>query len=122
MKTLDFNSEGLKIDFLSLNLQFYNPDRIKQIANFLGDTLHCKSTLFDQSSKKWYLLTKTNKNIYSAEFVVNSNKYWRGVILRFKGNHAQLFYKDLKFQKFANGVFNLSPISGISLAETLPAT
>ena len=56
MKNLDFNSEGLKIDFLSLNLQFYNPDRIQQMANFLGDTFNCKSTLLDQSSKKRYII------------------------------------------------------------------
>lgn len=36
MKNLDFNFEDSKIDFLSLNLQLYNPNRIKQIANFLG--------------------------------------------------------------------------------------
>ena len=75
MKNLDFNSEGLKVDFLSLNLQFYNPDRIQQMVNLLGDTFHSKSTLFDQSSKNRYLVTKTHKNIYSSEFIVNSNKY-----------------------------------------------
>ena len=39
------------------------------------------------------------KSHYSAEFTVNSNKYWKGTIIRFPGNHAQLFYDDLKFKK-----------------------
>ena len=64
----NLNFENLKIDYLSLNLQFNN---IEQIADYL-----CRSTLLDQSSKKRHLLTKTNKNRYSSEFVVNLNKYW----------------------------------------------
>ena len=62
--------------------------------------------MLDQSSKKGHLLTETNKNRYSAEFVVNSNKHWKGSILRFRGRHAQWFYKDLKFQKLDWSIFD----------------
>lgn len=107
MRTLNLNSRGLKIDFLSFNIQFTNLDQIHIIADYLRDNLHCKSTLLDQSSKKREVLTQTNKSSYSAEFVINCNKHWKGCILRFKGNHAQLFYKDLKFQKIDWSIFGI---------------
>ena len=106
MTNINFDSEDLKVDYLSFNLQFNNPEQIQEIADFLADTFHCQSTLLDQSSKKRHLLTETNKNRYSAEFVVNSNKHWKGSILRFRGRHAQWFYKDLKFQKLDWSIFD----------------
>ena len=107
MRTLSLNSKGLKVDFLSFNIQSTNPDQIHAIADYLRDNFHCKSTLLDQSSKKRDVLTQTNKSIYSAEFVINCNKHWKGCILRFKGNHAQSFYKDLKLQKFDWSIFDI---------------
>jgi len=47
------------------------------------------------------------KRNYSASFIVNSTKYWRGRTLCFKGNSAQLFYQDLKFKKLDWAVFDL---------------
>lgn len=87
--------KNLKIDYLSLNLQFRN---IKKIANFLAN-LGCKSTLVDESKRKSYVLTKIHKHRYSAEFVVNLNKYWKGTTQRFKGKNAKQFYNDLRLQK-----------------------
>lgn len=43
----------------------------------------------------------------TAEFVVNSSRYWNGTILRFKGRHAELFYNYLKLQIFDWSVFDL---------------
>lgn len=106
MTKTSFNSENLKVDYLSFNLQFNDFKEIKIIANWLANTFHCRSTLIDQSSKKRHLLTETNKSRYLAEFVVNSNIYWKGSILRFRGNHAQCFYKDLKFQKLDWSIFD----------------
>ena len=77
MRTLSLNSKGLKVDFLSFNIQSTNPDQIHAIADYLRDNFHCKSTLLDQSSKKRDVLTQTNKSIYSAEFVINCNKHWK---------------------------------------------
>lgn len=67
------NFENLKIDYLSLNLQFNNIKQIKRIAGFLTD-LGCKSTLVDKSSGKRYLLTKIHKSRYSIDFAINLNK------------------------------------------------
>jgi len=106
MTTVNFNSEDLKVDYLSFNFQFNNPEQIQEIASFLADTFDCRSTLFDQSSKKRQILSETKKNRYLAEFVINSNRHWKGSILRFRGNHAQLFYKDLKFQKVDWSIFD----------------
>ena len=82
---------NLKIDYLSLNLQFNNIKQIKKLAGFLTD-LGCESRLVDQSTGKRCLLTKIHKSRYSAEFVVNLNKYWKGTSLRFKGKDTQYFY------------------------------
>ena len=101
------NFGNLKIDYLSLNLQFNNIKQIKRVAGFLTD-LGCESRLVDQSSGKRYLLTKIHKSRYSAEFVVNLNKYWKGTSLRFKGKHAQCFYHDLRFQQLDWCVFDLT--------------
>jgi len=106
MNNINFDSEDLKVDYLSFNLQFNNPGQIQEIADFLVDTFHCKSTLFNQSSKKRHILTETDKNRYSAEFVVNSNKHWKGTTLHFRGKHAQWFYRDLKLQKLDWSIFD----------------
>ena len=47
------------------------------------------------------------KRNYSASFIINSTKYWRGTTLCFKGNSAQLFYEVLKFKKLDWTVFDL---------------
>ena len=73
--------KNLKIDYLSLNLQVRNIRQINKIADFLAN-LGCKSTLVDESERKSYVLTKIHKHRYSAEFVVNLNKYWKGTTLR----------------------------------------
>ena len=107
MTNINFDSEDLKVDYLSFNLQFNNPRHIQQIADSLADIFRCRSTLFDQSTKKQHILTENNKNRYSAEFVVNSNKHWTGTTLRFRGKHAQCFYNDLKYQKLDWSIFDL---------------
>ena len=107
MKVISFYSEDLRIDYLSLNLQFNNLSQIQKMAGFLGNTFGCKSTLLDQSTKLKKTLVESVKRNYSASFIVNSTKYWRGTTLCFKGNSAQLFYEDLKFKKLDWAVFDL---------------
>jgi len=97
--------KNLKIDYLSLNLQFRNIRQIKKIANFLAN-LGCKSKLVDESKRKSYVFTKIHKHRYSAEFAVNLNKYWKGTTLRFKGKNAQQFYNDLRLQKLDWCIFD----------------
>lgn len=107
MRVINFYSEDLKIDYLSLNLQFNNLSQIQKIADYLADTFGCKSTLLDQSTKLKKTLVESVKRNYLASFIVNSTKYWRGTTLCFKGNSAQLFYEDLKFKKLDWAVFDL---------------
>ena len=94
-----FYSEDLKIDYLSLNLQFNDLSQIQKIAGYLAETFGCKSTFLDQSTKLKKTLVESVKRNYSASFRVNSTKYWRGTTLCFKGNSAQLFYDNLKFKR-----------------------
>lgn len=107
MTGISFDSEDLKVDYLSLNLRFNNLEQIKIIADFLASTFDCRSSLYDQSSKKRHLLVENNRCRYSAEFVVNLNKHWKGTTLRFKGKDAQWFYKDLKYRKLDWSIFDL---------------
>ena len=107
MRVIGFDSEDLKIDYLSLNLQFNNLSQIQKIADFLADSFGCKSTLLDQSTKFKKTLVETDKRNFSAKFIVNSTKYWRGTTLCFKGNSAQLFYESLKFKKLDWAIFDL---------------
>ncbi len=37
----NLNFENLKIDYLSLNLQFNNIEQIEEIADYLADTFDC---------------------------------------------------------------------------------
>ena len=61
MRVISFYSEDLKVDYLSLNLQFNNLNQIQKTADYLGDTFGCKSTLLDQSTKlKKRLVENTN--------------------------------------------------------------
>src|SRR6056300_1393182 len=107
MKIINFYSEGLKIDYLSLNLQFNDLRQIQKMASYLNDNFGCKSTLLDQSTKLKKRLVESVKNNYSANFIINSTKYWKGTSLCFKGNSAQLFYQDLKVKKLDWTVFDL---------------
>ena len=91
MRVINFYSEDLKIDYLSLNLQFNNLSQTQKIVGYLADTFGCKSTLLDQSTKLKKTLVESAKRNYSASFIINSTKYWRGTTLCFKGNSAQLF-------------------------------
>ena len=107
MRVISFYSEDLKIDYLSLNLQFNNFSQIQKIAGYLANTFGCKSTLLDQSTKLKKTLVESAKRNYSASFIINSTKYWRGTTLCFKGNSAQLFYEVLKSKKLDWTVFDL---------------
>ena len=107
MRVISFYSEDLKVDYLSLNLQFNNLNQIQKTADYLGDTFGCKSTLLDQSTKLKKTLVESAKRNYSASFIINSTKYWRGTTLCFKGNSAQLFYEVLKSKKLDWTVFDL---------------
>lgn len=107
MRVISFYSEDLKVDYLSLNLQFDNLNQIQKTADYLGDTFGCKSTLLDQSTKLKKTLVESAKRNYSASFIINSTKYWRGTTLCFKGNSAQLFYEVLKSKKLDWTVFDL---------------
>lgn len=85
MIRISFNSENLKVDYLSFNFQLNNFKQIEIITNLLAHThtFRCKSTLMDQLSKKRHQLTEINKSCYSAEFTINLNMYWRGTTLIF---------------------------------------
>lgn len=60
MNTIDFDSEDLKIDYLSFNLQFNNYRHTQQIADYLAGTFRCKNTFSNQSTKKQHALTGNN--------------------------------------------------------------
>jgi hypothetical protein len=107
MSVINFDSENLKVDYLSLNLQFTNLSQIEEIADFLLDTFNCRTFLKDGVAKTRKPLVETGRSRYWVEFLVNSSKDWRGTILCFKGNSAGRFYEDLKGHQLDWVVFDL---------------
>ena len=77
----------------------------RKSINNVSKLLPAKPNITSPSFRIGYIsqLWKDTKDI---EFVLNSNSYWKGSILRFKGNQAQCFYKDLKFQKVNWSIFD----------------
>jgi hypothetical protein len=107
MTDISFDSKDLKVDYLSFNLQFNDINKIQKVANYLMDAFGYKTILLNQLTEERSRLVKNNKNSCSGEFIINSSKYWAGTILRFTGDNAQCFYKDLKFQKLDWSIFDL---------------
>ena len=94
---LNFKSEGFKLHYLSLNLQFNNFRRIKILANYLSDTFGCNSVYLDcKDSTRNCTLIKTKKNSWTVKFRVNSQDYWFGTVLNFPGNQATHLYKMIQ--------------------------
>ena len=71
MRIINFYSEDLKINYLSLNLQFKDLRQIQKMASYLGDTFGCKSTLLDQSTKLKKRLVESVKKNYSASNIID---------------------------------------------------
>ena len=92
---VNFESEDLKLDYISFNLQFSDMNRIEEMANYLSDTFHCKSFLFDKKTEDKSILKHPKKCYYSATFEINSNKHWSGTILFF----SFFFVYSLNYQK-----------------------
>ena len=95
MRVISFYSEDLKVDYLSLNLQFNNLNQIQKTADSLGDTFGCKSTLLDQSTKLKKRLVESAKRNYSASFIINSTKYWSRIPFASKGILLNCFMRFL---------------------------
>jgi len=94
---LTFESENFQIHYLTLNLQFENLKRIKNIADYLSNAFDCNSVLIDETDlTQKRPLNKKEKSYGKAEFRVNSQKYWSGTSLSFSGNRSTWFYKTIK--------------------------
>jgi len=97
LNKLTFESEGFKIHYLTLNLQFYNLKRIKTIADYLSNDFDCNSVLIDEKDfTQDRTLNKRKKSYSKAEFRVNTQKYWSGTSLIFSGDQSTWFYKTIK--------------------------
>jgi hypothetical protein len=55
MTNISFNSENLKVDYLSLNLQFNNLSKIEEIDNYLADSFGCRSSINRLRIQIYYL-------------------------------------------------------------------
>ena len=94
---LSFESESFQIHYLTINLQFDNLKRIKNIADYLSNAFDCNSVLIDENDfTQKRTLNKKEKSYGKAEFRVNSQKYWSGTSLSFSGNQSTWFYKTIK--------------------------
>lgn len=62
MYKINFDSEGLKVDYLGLNLQFHSLEQINKLADCLAKIFDCQSVLLDKATNQKHLLTKLNRN------------------------------------------------------------
>ena len=70
-------SEGWKYEGYQFLFWVFKDRLFKKIANLLADIFGCKSTLLYQSTKLKKTLVEIDKRGFSANFLVNSTKYWR---------------------------------------------
>lgn len=107
----NFESEKLRIDYITLNLK-NGKNNIQKIAQFFNcyHQFNCYSYYTKIKSKKSYLIDPSYK--LEMVFVFDANPVNRNTILiQFAGSNAYHFYRILKSQKFNWEIFNLDDLS-----------
>ena len=97
MNAINFNSENLVVDWLSLNLEGLMDPII--IANRLCKHFTSHVLIDDVPSIGFHGLKKKYK--VSIRQYTGSKGYWVGIQIIFSGKNAAHFYKLIKTQKFS---------------------
>ena len=108
----DFESEKIKIDYLTFNIK-NTEHNLQKIAQFFNCVYKFNCYYYDQkigikSKKPYFSLTNPSYTLEMV-FVFYSNPVNRNTILiQFSGHNASQFYAILKSQKFNWQIFNLN--------------
>lgn len=110
MNVINFKSQKLKVDFLTLSMQNSNDqNKIQRIANYLhhsfgfncflseGNTRRLKQTLFQDFNIKDTIIIRLN--------------YWNRIVIQFPGKSGQKFYQLVKSHKVDWKLFQTSTLS-----------
>ena len=108
----DFESEKIKIDYLTFNIK-NTEHNLQKIAQFFNRVYKFNCYYYDQkigikSKKPYFSLTNPSYTLEMV-FVFHSNPGNKNTILiQFSGRNASQFYAILKSQKFNWQIFNLN--------------
>ena len=111
----DFESEKIKIDYLTFNIK-NTEHNLQKIAQFFNRVYKFNCYYYDQkigikSKKPYFSLTNPSYTLEMV-FVFHSNPSNRNTILiQFSGHNASQFYTILKSQKFNWQIFNLNDLT-----------
>lgn len=111
----DFESEKIKIDYLTFNIK-NTEHNLQKIARFFNRVYKFNCYYYDQkigikSKKPYFSLTNPSYTLEMV-FVFHSNPANRNTILiQFSGHNASQFYTILKSQKFNWQIFNLNDLT-----------
>lgn len=111
----DFESEKIKIDYLTFNIK-KTKNNLQKIAQFFNEVYKFNCYYYDQkigikSKKPYFNLTNPSYRLEMI-FVFYSNPGNKNTILiQFSGNNASQLYAILKSQKFNWQIFNLNDLT-----------
>ena len=113
MKLLNFQSENLEVDYITLNIEnVLERKDISKIASYLSNSLKFYSDLKDNETGQIEKLYSNTKNKYRVLIEKYDSKFkWVGILIKFSGNNAKQFYKLIKLKKVGWKIFKKDSLS-----------
>lgn len=109
MKNINFESENLIVDWISLNITgLIDQSSILEIANYLSTDLRFNSKYREGAQKnKFQNLIFKSENLFEVRFIKNPQKHWNGTTISFSGSNANYFYRNVNWNIFDLKITNL---------------
>lgn len=121
IQKLSFQSEGLKVDWISWKMDSFNQFHQERLIDYfvqIGFQVYCRSRKANDSQVE--LLKSWPTNQFEVTFI-KENPYWDGMIIEFSGKNAEEFYKFIKVNPVNWEIFRNPRLSRLDLCYTLEA-
>jgi hypothetical protein len=99
IKKLNFDDEGLSVDWLAFKIESLDLFQEKRLVNYLFAAGFNSYSLSKHSNYANRLALKAHPNNSFEVIFLKDIPYWNGIILQFSGIHANEFYQWLKRQE-----------------------
>jgi hypothetical protein len=112
---LSFESEDLRVDWISFKFQFLEDSAKTNLANYLfkvGFNSYQESGKLAKPIKESIVVSSKNKS--EVLFVID-NSYWKGTIVQFSGNNAASFYNLVKNKLINCKLFSSATLGRVDL-------
>ena len=113
---LNFESEGLTVDYVTFNFEQLNQSRKADLINYFYkfgfnsyDTDRKYRNAFDESIKF------NSKNLYQIKFIKNITPHWKGIAVAFPDDSGAYFYKLAKNNQIQWDLFDSGILSRFDL-------